>query len=506
MTRIRGAADRVRSDWGMPDAREALPDEQIEPPASDRERGSTRETVAYERSPVDVLRLAVGSLLLVVALLLVVIFGGRVASVLGDLLDGVDTLPTWVVDVVIVTTRFLAVLLVGAGLVGVVVTRRWRVLLTTAAAMVVAGAVGAGLAAWVGNDDTAIATTSVDVGPLTSGGFASVVAIAAVAAAATAAEPWIPRLWRRLAWVLVIGVTLAQFVISPTSLDAVVALLVGWVVGSAVLVVLGGPVRRPTDHAVAEGLAGVGVPVAHIAKASVDARGSTPYFATAASGDPLFVKALGADERSADVLFRAYRRLLPRDLGDERGFSTLRRTVEHEALVALTARDLGVRTPRFRAFAHVVPDAFVLAYEGIDGSSLDGVDAEKFDDVLLAAVWGQVAILRRHRIAHRDLRLANVFRAADGEIWLIDFGFSELAASDLLLATDLAELLASTSLVVGDDRALAAGTEAIGAQQLATASVRLHPFALSGATRTAMKDTPGLLDRLRARTALLADG
>ena len=503
--RIRGRGWRVRSDGWMSETSGAVPDEPTNPGARNGEVDRMRESVAYERSPVDVLRLVVGSVLLLIALVLVAVFGGRVANVLGDLFDGVDTLPTWVVDVVIVTARLLAALLLVAGLLGVMITRRWRVLLTTIAAMAVAALAGAALAAWIGNDDTAIAATSVDFGLLTSGGFASVVVIAAVSAAATAAEPWVPRLWRRLAWVLVIVVTVAQFVVSPTSLDAVVALLVGWVVGSAVLVLIGGPVRRPSDHAVAEGLAGVGLPVVNLAKASVDARGSTPYFATSTSGDPLFVKALGVDERSADVLFRAYRRLLPRDLGDERGFSTLRRTVEHEALVALAARDIGVRTPRFRAFAHVVPDAFVLAYEGIDGSSLDGVDPTKFDDALLTAVWSQVAVLRGHRIAHRDLRLANVFRAADGEIWLIDFGFSELAASDLLLATDLAELLASTSLVVGEDRALDAGIGVVGAQELATAALRLHPFALSGATRTAMKANPGLLDRLRARTAALSD-
>jgi hypothetical protein len=32
---------------------------------------------------------------------------------------------------------------------------------------------------------------------------------------------------------------------------------------------------------------------------------------------------------------------------------------------------------------------------------------------------------------------------------------------------------------------------------LAQALDRLHPWALSGATRTALKDRPGLLDRLR---------
>ena len=65
--------------------------------------------------------------------------------------------------------------------------------------------------------------------------------------------------------------------------------------------------------------------------------------------------------------------------------------------------------------------------------------------------------MRRHRIAHRDLRLANVFLADDGVVWMIDFGFSELAASDLLLTNDVAELLASSTLQVGPVRAVAAG-------------------------------------------------
>ena len=40
-------------------------------------------------------------------------------------------------------------------------------------------------------------------------------------------------------------------------------------------------------------------------------------------------------------------------------------------------------------------------------------------------------------------------------MWLIDFGFSEVAASDLLIATDVAELVASSSVVVGAERATA---------------------------------------------------
>ena len=80
-------------------------------------------------------------------------------------------------------------------------------------------------------------------------------------------------------------------------------------------------------------------------RASVDARGSAPYFATMADGGQLFVKVLGEAERAADLMFRAYRFLRLKDVGDDRPFSSLRRTVEHEALVSLVARDIGVRTP-----------------------------------------------------------------------------------------------------------------------------------------------------------------
>jgi undecaprenyl-diphosphatase len=95
--------------------------------------------------------------------------------------------------------------------------------------------------------------------------------------------------------------------------------------------------------------------------------------------------------------------------------------------------------------------------------------------------------------------LANIFLEEDGHVWLIDFGFGEVVASDLLLATDVAELLASSSLVVGAERAVAHAAGSVDQPTLSRALDRLHPWALSGATRTALKTHPDLLDDLRAR-------
>ena len=84
-------------------------------------------------------------------------------------------------------------------------------------------------------------------------------------------------------------------------------------------------------------------------------------------------------------------------------------------------------------------------------------------------------------------------------MWLIDFGFSEMAASDLLLATDVAELLASSSLYVGAGAGRGPRRGHVDRATLSRALDRLRPWALAGATRTALKSRPGLLDEVRSR-------
>lgn len=455
-----------------------------------------------ERSPADVLRLVVAGVVLIVLLLTEWLFGNALVGFASDLLRGLDAVPQWMLDVVVIGTRLLGVVVLGGGLVSMVWRQRWRMLSTVAAA----GAAGAVLAAVLDaavpvDEGRDLVDLGVDLVAVSRPGFPTMTGIAAVAAVLTAAAPWLRRRWRRAGWLLVIGLVVTSFLDQPASFDASLGVTSGWLAGAAVLVALGAPSRRPTGDAVAVGLASVGTPVERLEPAAVDARGSTPYFGFAPDGARLFVKVLGDDERSADLLFRAYRRLQPRDFGDERSFSTLRRGVEHEALVALAAQNLGIRTPPLRAFATAVPNGYVLAYEAIAGRSLDQLQPEEVTDDVLAAIWGLLGEIRRYRIAHRDLRLANVFLDDGGTAWLIDFGFAELAASDLLLANDVAELLASSSAYVGSERAVAHAVETVDGATLRRAHGRLRPWALSGASRTALKARPGLLDDLRTRLA-----
>ena len=146
----------------------------------------------------------------------------------------------------------------------------------------------------------------------------------------------------------------------------------------------------------------------------------------------------------------------------------------------------------------------LLVQQHVAGETLDRLPPAQVDDRLLAAVWAEVARLHAARIAHRDLRRANVLVDLDRQPWLLDFGFAEAAASPRRLAADVAELLASLASVVGADRTVRSATEALGVDAVVQALPLLQPAALAAATRADLKAQPRLLDELRERTAATA--
>ncbi|MGI9643513.1 MAG: flippase-like domain-containing protein, partial [Acidimicrobiia bacterium] len=232
---------------------------------------------------------------------------------------------------------------------------------------------------------------------------------------------------------------------------------------------------------------------------------STPYFASTTDGGRLFVKVLTPEERAGDNMFRVFRMARLKGVGDERPFSSLKRAVEHEAVVSLKASADGVKTPDLEALAEIAPNSVVMAYSMIDGSSLDGVSDETLSDEVVQGIWSEVAVLRHRRTAHRDLRLANVFLDDEGTPWIIDFGFSELAATDGQLRSDIAELLVSTAEKIGSKRSVANAVAVLGPDPVADAAQRVQPLALSGATREGLKQHKGLDSDIREEIASQTD-
>ena len=337
--------------------------------------GATEQaTRAYTRSPEDVLRLVVFASSSLLLMALTMWADKSIVGVEQDLLELLDFLSASVLRVVHGTAEILAIL-IGLGVYGVALsTKRYRLLGYVALAAIATFAVMSGIDALIDRDTTAVVNqllAGTDLGDATLNG---VVQLSQLSAMFIVVRPFVGRQWRRAGIATISLLLIVELLVSKElPVDLFLALPVGAMIGTAVLLLFGRPDRHPTLGAISASLRGAGLPVTEVHAAKVDARGSTPYFATLTEGPGLFVKVLGAQERAADLLFRVYRFFRLKNVGDDRPFSSLRRTVEHEALIALMARDIGIRTPRLRGVVDVGEDSMLLAYEMIDGSSLDGV-------------------------------------------------------------------------------------------------------------------------------------
>ncbi len=331
------------------------------------------------------------------------------------------------------------------------------------------------------------------------------------AAVVTVLGPWFPRPVRRLgiATVAFIAFTRTQLQtdIANKPYDVVMAIMLGWLIGAVVVMLFGSPNRHPSGRNVAEALDRAGLSLRRLEMVGRGLRGSTIYVADRTDGTRQFVKVFSTDQRDADLLLQFFRWIRLRDATDERPFSTLRRAVEHEALISLKAADDGIPTARMMAVAEVEPDGMLLAFDYLGGESLEGA-GKYIADSMLDEVWTVARGCRERHIAHRDLRMAHMIVGADGHPRVVDFGYGELAAPPALLRTDFAELLVSMACEVGAERAVRSAVRVMGVDALGDMVSRLQPLALTRETRTQLGRQDGLLDELRSlaqQTAGLED-
>ena len=460
--------------------------------------GISDEPRTLVRSTVYVLRALIGVLFLLLGMLLLLVFENALLGVRADLATVQESWPAWLTDSMRLGIEFAFIAGYLAATVYLVYRRTYRrwVMIT------VAGFAGLFLGALLSNLVLAIATSDAlqeAIDETANAGLGNDV-FAMLIAMLTVGSVWIgPKLrpWIGGFVVLVIAVSFVGGSVDVMTLPF--DLGVGLLAGALTALILKTRDRTPTPRDVADTLERGGIGISRVQRASVDARGSVPWFATADDGE-LFVKTLGADHRASDLLFRMYRMIRLRRAGDRQPFSSLRRAVEHEAFLSLAADARGIRTPQLVTVSEIGSDGLLLAYERIEGRSLDSVDESEVTDDLLDEVWQLVVSMQESAIAHRDLRLANVFVADDGTPWIIDFGFAELAAEPALLARDKAELLASTATVVGPERSVAVALGALGEDGLAEALPWIQPLALSSATRSQLGRSEAY-DELRSLAA-----
>ena len=125
--------------------------------------------------------------------------------------------------------------------------------------------------------------------------------------------------------------------------------------------------------------------------------------------------------------------------------------MERLALLSYAAQDAGVPMPRLRALVQAGQEAAVLAYEHHDGTTLADYAPEP-TDAQLGRVWDDVLRLHAHRVTHRALTADHMLLTDDGGVLLLPTPTGDVAASDLQIRLDRAQLMAEFALLVGPDR------------------------------------------------------
>ncbi|MGE5287125.1 MAG: lysylphosphatidylglycerol synthase domain-containing protein [Micromonosporaceae bacterium] len=479
-----------------------LPKTDVGPPAVVAKQKGRLLPPARYRHPGDMIRLIVAGVVLAGAAAVTVATHATYAGASAVAVPAVA--PSTVLGRVLAGA--VEVLFAVAAVAAVVVTlrrRRFRLLIGLAGGAVLVSAMLAGIIHLAGGERPRALTAGAGYWPsLTGASLVGPALGAAAVAGAVAAAPWLSRPWRRTVWITLWLIGLVRLITGTASpMEVVVAFAAGVTVGAGVLVLFGVPDRRIGPEGIAVALGSAGLPVVRVEPAAVEAKGSRPFFAAVADGEPLFIKVLGSDQRDADLLYRAYRFIRLRGIGDTRPAASLIQAIEHQALAAVMAGRAGVTVPAVRQVIKSADGSALLAMERVDGSSLDQIPVLGISETMLGELWKEVDRLHRARIAHRSLRAANIVVDRTDRPWLVDFSFSELGATQRQIALDVAELLASLAAIVGGDRAVASAVAVIGADGIAAAVPLLQPLALSAGTRRAISRHDGLLTQTRAAAA-----
>ena len=317
--------------------------------------------------------------------------------------------------------------------------------------------------------------------------------------------------WRNALWAAIAVYAIVHIgTLHASVLTLLITVIAGRAIGLAVRYVAGSASQRPDARDIAGALAADGLPVTVIRRVRRQhpRRGNpSRYYAVTIEGDDcrLNLVVYDRDQQAAGAIYRLYRRVRVLGQVSRNAPLSVDRAVERRALLSYAAEDAGAPTPRLRAVVRAGPEACVLAYEHHEGTTLaqrnrGGSDAE------LDKIWDAVGRLHARKVTHRGLTADRILLTDDGQAMLLDPGGGDVAASDLQIRLDVAQLLAELALVVGPDRAAGLAVRKMSADDLVAVVSLLQPVALARPTRKALRRRRDVLPALRKRLLAAVPG
>lgn len=320
--------------------------------------------------------------------------------------------------------------------------------------------------------------------------------VALVAAATVVSSPHIGRPYRTLGrWVVGLGSLSLVVLGATTPSGALLGLCAGATSAAAVHLLFGSSGGRPSLADVQRGIDELGVAVTDLSEARRQQAGVFVLEGRDDHGRALLIKVYGRDAWDAQLLAKAWRALWYRDA--EALTLTRLQQAEHEGFTTLLAARNGVPVHDVvRAGRTTGGDAILVLR--LRGQQL--AVGEQVDDATLDAVWDSAMALGEAAFAHGDLGPGHLW-LDQGTIVLDGLGGAAVAPTGDQRRIDRAQLLVTSAVLAGADRAVAVAKERLGADGLAEVIPYLQRAAVGPRLRADLDQADVDLDELRDRAA-----
>jgi uncharacterized protein (TIRG00374 family) len=299
-------------------------------------------------------------------------------------------------------------------------------------------------------------------------------------------------------WIVGLGTAGVLLAANVTPGGTLAGFLVAAAAAATIRLAFGTSAGRPDEGLVTAGLKELGVEADALTIAERQSAGVFALNARDPSGRALLVKIYGRDAYDTQLAAKIWRKALYQDAGPRLRL-TRGQAVEHEALMTFLARDAGVPTRTVMTAGETSTGDALIVFRD-PGRPLVGTPAPKLDDRLLQRSWRSLGLLHNANVAHLQIDLESVAIVGD-DVGLVDLSGATGTPTRDQFATDRAQLLATTAVVVGMDRAVQAAVDSLGSDGTA----ELLPYLQSAALRTPLRDAvtgAGIdLEELRAEAA-----
>lgn len=320
--------------------------------------------------------------------------------------------------------------------------------------------------------------------------------IGMLAAVLTVSGPWLPARWRHWWWTLLWAFVPIHLVISAVvPARSLVGLAVGWVVGALVVLVVGTPALEVPLDAAVRAMAKAGFVVSRLTVVRPAGRGPLILSADGDddSGRTALVELYGPHQRSGGALRQLWGKLKLRDTETAPLVTSMRRAVEHRALMTIAIGDAGLANTATVALAPLDRGWMLHSHKPARGTPIDRCAAT----TPVVRLWEALRILNDRQIAHGDLRSQHI-TVDDGAVLFGSFGSAEYGATDAQLQSDIAQLLVTASALYDPKSAVCAAIEVFGADTILSASRRLTKVAVPRFIRRSVPDAGTVISAARA--------